>query len=239
MKFRAAGNKGEITIYEDIGDGFFGGISAKTFAGELKKLGKVSEIVVYINSYGGNVFDGVGIYNQLARHSARVIVDVDGIAASAASVIAMAGDVIRIAENGFMMIHDPWTLAMGGAADLRRTADELERVRDAIADTYVARTKQPRVRIIDQMATETWFSAADALDQGFATEIVGAKQLAAWAPARFPFGRVPNGVVGTTEDERRRREAQRLQLVAERHRRVAEWAHSRPSVAASAAYHPG
>jgi ATP-dependent Clp protease protease subunit len=97
-----------------VGEGWFGGMSAKTFVTELQKLGKVDVINLHINSPGGSVFDGVAIYNSLKSHPARIEVDVDALAASIASVIAMAGDEIRIAENAMMMIHDPTGVAIGG-----------------------------------------------------------------------------------------------------------------------------
>ena len=100
--------RGEIYIYEDIGEGWFGGLTAKAFSDTMREIGDVSALDIYINSPGGSVFDGVAIYNQIKRFNGEKIIHIDGIAASIASVIAMAGDEIRIASNGMMMIHDPW-----------------------------------------------------------------------------------------------------------------------------------
>ena len=127
---------GEIWLYDQVGEGFFGGMSAKTFNDELNKLGKVDTINLRINSPGGSVFDGVAIYNTLKRHPARLEVDVDGIAASIASVIAMAGDEIRMAANSMMMIHDPYGMSMGNSDEMRKTADLLDQIKGTIVVNY-------------------------------------------------------------------------------------------------------
>lgn len=120
-RISAKANEADVLIYEDVGDSWFGGVSAKQFADDLKALGKVDTINLRLNSAGGDVFDGLAIYRQLVDHPARVITHIDGIAASIASVIAMAGTEIRIAEAGFLMIHDAWGMQMGNADDMRRT----------------------------------------------------------------------------------------------------------------------
>ena len=187
MKFKNKGNKsGEILIYEEIGEGWFGGIGAKSFAKELKELGTLDEINVRINSDGGNVFDGIAIYNQLRRNGARIIVDIDGLAASIASVIAMAGDEIRIAENATLMYHDPWGVVAGTADQIRTQADLLDQVRDQLIDTYAQQASIDREQIGDEMTAETWLTAAQALDRGLVTEITGEMQMAAhWDLTKF------------------------------------------------------
>jgi ATP-dependent protease ClpP protease subunit len=168
IRFVNKGNKrGEIWLYDQVGEGWFGGMSAKTFVAELQKLGKVDVINLHINSPGGSVFDGVAIYNSLKSHPARIEVDVDALAASIASVIAMAGDEIRIAENAMMMIHDPTGVAVGGAEEMRKTADLLDQIKDVIVSTYVKRTKKEN-EIRAMMAEETWMTGGDAVDMGFA-----------------------------------------------------------------------
>jgi ATP-dependent Clp protease protease subunit len=117
------------------------------FADDLKALGNVKTIDLRINSEGGSVFDGKAMYTQLVEHKAKVITHIDGLAASAASFIAMAGDEIEIAEGGFVMIHNAWLFAMGDARELRRTADLLDTVNGTIIDVYVARTKGDRKAI--------------------------------------------------------------------------------------------
>ena len=181
MKFKAKGEKAEILIYDDIGEGWFGGISAKSFADEVKKLGNIKEINVRINSYGGSVFDGLAIYNTLKKHPANVTVDVDGIAASIASIIAMAGDTVNIAENGFLMIHDPWTMAMGTAEDLRSEADVMDKVRTSLLDTYMTKATTDRDTISQMMTDETWLTAQEAADIGLVHNLTEEAKLAACA----------------------------------------------------------
>lgn len=183
MKFfaKAAGKRGEIYIYEDIGEGWFGGISAKSFSEAMRDLGKVSALDIYINSYGGSVFDGIAIYNQIKRFDGEKVVHIDGIAASIASVIAMAGDEIVIAANGTVMIHDPWGMSVGTADEMRKCADSLDLTRDTILDTYLARTKGDRKKISDWMAAESWMNADQAVERGFADKKVDEKRVAASA----------------------------------------------------------
>lgn len=175
MKFMATSRnkRGEIYIYDAItSDPWYGGISAKTFSESLGSLKDVEALDIYINSPGGEVFDGIAIYNQLKRWSGEKIVHIDGIAASIASVIAMAGDEIRIAENGQVMIHDPWTFAYGTADDMRKAAESLDATHESILSTYVARTGGDREKINDLMHAETWMTSDKALEMGFVTKIV-------------------------------------------------------------------
>lgn len=192
----ARNNAAEIFIYDVIGDPW-DGTTAKQFAKDLKALGAVSELRVFINSPGGSVFDGHAIYNQLARHKARKLVNIDGIAASIASVVAMAGDEISIAANGMMMIHDPWTLGFGNAEDFRKLADTLDKIGGTILDTYVARTGTDADRIAAMMREETWLDARDAVDLGFADSIGEEVPIAAKARG-FDFSdyrHAPSGLV--------------------------------------------
>lgn len=194
---RAQGKEAEILIYEDIGEGWFGGISAKQFAEDLKALGKVDQLNVRINSVGGSVFEGVAIYNQLRRHQARVEVDIDGIAASIASVIAMAGDVVRMADNGFFMIHRAWGMALGTSEDMEDMARQLEKIDGTITDVYAKRTKVERDEVVEMLAEETWMNAAEALEHGFVDEVTGEVRVAAMAHRnieRFGFRHVPEPV---------------------------------------------
>lgn len=169
-KVTARGNReAEILIYEDVGESFFGGVSAKQFHQDLRALGALDTLNVRLNSYGGEVFDGLAIYRHLAEHAARKIVHVDGIAASIASVIAMAGDEIHISEAGRIMIHDAAGGVRGTADEMRRQADLLDAVTGSIADIYVARTGQETEAVRQWMKVETWFTAAEAIENGFAT----------------------------------------------------------------------
>lgn len=159
----------EIEIYDPIGQDWFGnGVTAKKFRDDLKALGNISEIVLRINSPGGEVFDGFAIYNALKEHAARIVVHIDGLAASIASVIAMAGDEIIMGEGAMMMIHDPWTIALGDADDMRKVAEMLDKVGEGLIDAYVTRTKQSRAVVDEWMKAETWFTADEAIEHGFA-----------------------------------------------------------------------
>lgn len=159
-----------LYLYDEIGPSAWGLIDAASVLAALAQLNGLP-INLRINSPGGDVFEAFAIYNALARHNAPVTVDIDALAASAASVIAMAGQTIRIAENAMVMIHDPQTVAVGGAEDMRKTADVLDQVTDSIAGTYAARTGLPLETIKPLMASETWLRAREAVDQGFADEI--------------------------------------------------------------------
>lgn len=131
--------------------------------------------MVRINSPGGDVFDGFAIYNLLKQHPARIKVKVDGLAASAASVVAMAGDEIEIADNALMMIHNPWTMAVGDAETMIETAALLEKVKGSIVTTYKARAKLSEDEIVALMNSETWFDAGGAIEAGLADRTAGEK----------------------------------------------------------------
>jgi ATP-dependent Clp protease protease subunit len=181
-------DRAEIYLYGVIGDDWFGGgVTAKKFADDLKALGNVKTIDLRINSEGGSVFDGKAMYTQLVEHKAKVITHIDGLAASAASFIAMAGDEIEIAEGAFVMIHNAWLFAMGDARELRRTADLLDTVNGTIVDVYVARTKGDRKAIVQMMDDETWMTGAEAVKNGFADRMVENLKVAAAVvhPDRF------------------------------------------------------
>lgn len=172
--------RGEIWLYGVIGSDFFGdGVTAKQFAADLKKLGGVGQIDLRINSDGGVVTDARAMYNLLIEHQAKVHVHIDGIAASAASFIAMAGDTISIAEGGFVMIHNARSVTIGDAEDHRRMVTVLEQVNQTIVDTYVARTQQDEKKIRKWMNEETWFTGKEALANGFADKIVENMKVAA------------------------------------------------------------
>lgn len=185
---RDAGKRGEIFIYEDVGEGWFGGFSAKQFSDEITALGKgVTHLDVHINSYGGDVFDGLAIYNRLVTHGATVHTHIDGIAASIASVIAMAGHEVHMAENAQVMIHNAWGIAAGTAADLRARADLLDSVTGKIAGVYVARTKMPSEEVLAMMDAESWMTADDALVKGFATHVTENLRVAAYGAPNTLF----------------------------------------------------
>jgi ATP-dependent Clp protease protease subunit len=174
--FRAQTGGAEIVIYDEIG-AF--GIPAKAFLDELKALGPVAELTVQINSPGGSVFDGVAIYNALKRHEARVTVWIDGIAASIASMIAMAGDEVVMPENAMLMLHDPSALVIGTAADMRGMADALDKMKAGMVAAYRDKSGRHDAEIEALMAAETWLSAQEAVAIGLADRVEEPVRMAA------------------------------------------------------------
>jgi len=165
----------DLYLYEEIG---FWGTLATNVRDELRTL-DTKQINVHINSPGGSVFEGNAIYNLLRQHKARVSVYVDGIAASIASVIAMAGDEIIMAENSMMMIHDPIGSASGGSEEMRKMADVMDKIKDTIIAAYTRKTKKDAAELSQLMEAETWMSALDAVALGFADAIAEPIQVAA------------------------------------------------------------
>lgn len=203
---KAKGRRADIYVYESIGEGWSGGITAKAFADVMKTCAGCDALDIYINSPGGSVFDGISIFNQISRFSGEKIVHIDGIAASIASVIAMAGDEIRIADNAMMMIHDPFGFAGGTAEEMRKYADSLDKVRDTILDTYVARTKGDRDDIKKKMADETWMDATEAMAAGFVTHVVGTGEAAkASAELLAKFRKTPSALLAQRRDDKETR----------------------------------
>jgi ATP-dependent protease ClpP protease subunit len=161
----------EILIYGDIGESMWGdSVTASSVKSELDKMD--GDLSVRINSPGGSVFDGFAIYNLLRAHSGAVTVHIDGLAASAASVIAVAGDEIVMGDTAMMMIHDPWTMAVGGADEMLKTAEVLEKIKDSIVVAYKGKATDLDDETISSMMTEeTWLSATEALEAGFASAV--------------------------------------------------------------------
>lgn len=181
-KSATTGSEGEILMYDVIGgDDGWERQGAKAMIGQIKALGDIENITLRINSVGGDVFEAQAMYSYLRSHPARVTVRVDGLAASAASLVAMAGDRIVMPENALMMIHDPSGFVMGDAEDMRDMADILDKIRETIAKAYVAKTGLGRDEIVRMMDEETWMSADEALSLGFCDEVEGAVQIAATA----------------------------------------------------------
>lgn len=161
---------GEIFLYDAIGDPYWGMIGAENVISDLSQMnGK--RVTLRISSPGGSVDEGRLIYNALTRYKGGVDVVVDSSAYSIASYIAMAGDRIVMAKNAMMMLHNPWTMAWGDAAELRKTADVLDKYRDSVIDAYVDKSKKDRKKMIAILDAETWYTAQEAVDAGFATEV--------------------------------------------------------------------
>ena len=173
---RAQAGGAEIVIYDEIG-AF--GIPAKAFLDELKALGPVAELTLRINSPGGAVFDGVAIYNALKRHDAAITVWIDGIAASIASMVAMAGDEIVMPENAMLMLHDPSALVIGTAVDMRAMADALDKMKAGMVAAYRDKSGRDDAEIEALMAAETWLSAEEAVELGLADRVAQPVRMAA------------------------------------------------------------
>lgn len=161
----------ELLLYSQIGETWLGnGVTARKFREDLKQhAGK--DILVRINSPGGSVFDGMAIYHALNEHDGNVDVCVDALAASIASVIAMAGRKITIKRGAMFMVHNPWTFAMGDAEDMRKEADVLDKIRNGMVDIYVARTAAKKDKVSDLLDAETWLDADEAIALGFADSV--------------------------------------------------------------------
>lgn len=158
-----------LHLYGDIG-GWWDGIQAATLVRELAGV-DADHLHVHINSTGGSVYDGLAIYQALRNHKARITTFVDGLAASIASVIAMAGDKRYVAPHAELMVHDPWTFAAGSAADMRETADSLDRIADNLAALYASRAGGDADAWRLVMRDEAWYSAAEAVAAGLCHEV--------------------------------------------------------------------
>jgi ATP-dependent protease ClpP protease subunit len=172
---------GEILIYDEIGKSFWNddAMSAKHFDDELKALGDVETINLRINSPGGDAFDGIAIHNTIKNHSATFIASIDGIAASAASIIAMAADKIVMPENSFLLIHGASGMAWGNAEAMRSLADDLDRLDTSIVATYATRSGADAKKIQSIMKEDRLMDANEAKELGLADEIKDAVKLAA------------------------------------------------------------
>lgn len=167
-----------ITMFGDIGEDYWtgGGITAKKVQSQLRAIGE-RDVEVHINSGGGDMFEGIAIYNVLREHPHKITIKVMGIAASAASVLAMAGDTIEIGASSFLMIHNCWVGAVGNRHDMAEVAAFLEPFDLAMADVYAARTGIDTAQITKWMDADTWMSGSVAVDRGFANALLPADQM--------------------------------------------------------------
>lgn len=161
----------DIYIYDEIG---FWGVTAKQFISDLNALGDITHINLHINSPGGDVFEGIAIFNALKTHGASITVYVDGVAASMASVIAMVGTPVIMPENTFMMIHKPFGFTGGDAEDMRTYADLLDKVEAVLLPAYAQKTGKTTDEVAAMLADETWMSGAECLAHGFADQVTPA-----------------------------------------------------------------
>jgi ATP-dependent Clp endopeptidase proteolytic subunit ClpP len=194
------GDKAEIWIYESIGEDFWtgGGVTAKKFQEELSEI-KAKQIDLHINSPGGQVFEGVTIYNLLKQHDATITTYIDGLAASIASVIALAGDRVIMAANALFMVHNPEGAVWGPASEMRKMAGLLDKIRSTMTAVYVGKTGKDEAEINGLLDDETWMTAEEAVAAGFADEIAEEMDLAACAKfipvmSKAGFKRIPKQI---------------------------------------------
>ncbi|WP_373738526.1 head maturation protease, ClpP-related [Jeotgalibaca porci] len=160
-----------LLLYGDISSYSWGdGISLDSVVNAL--AGKSATIIdVYINSYGGDMFESIAIKNYLMRRPEKIVTHIDGIAASGGSIIAMAGEKIIMPKDTEMMIHNPWTIGYGNADDFRKLADELDTANETVQETYMNHFTGERETLIELLEAETWLTAEEALSYGLATEV--------------------------------------------------------------------
>jgi ATP-dependent Clp protease protease subunit len=165
----------EMYLYGSVGDDYWddAAVSASKFSDELKTLPKdTKEIHLRINSPGGSVFDGITIYERLKQHKAKVVVYIDGVAASIASVIAMAGDEIYIGEGSFLMIHKPHMVAWGNDIELEKSIEILQKIEDQMVGIYSRKTGISRAELHNMLLQDTWIKSSEALDMGFVHSVI-------------------------------------------------------------------
>ena len=166
--------KADIYIYGDITSWpwYEDEVSSYTLSKELQELGDVEEINIFINSYGGEVAEGLAIYNALKRHNAKINTYVDGFACSIASVIFMAGDNRYMSDTSLLMIHNAWTYTHGNAEELKKQAEDLEKITQASINAYMKHLNIEEEELKELMDNETWLNSTDAIEKGFASELI-------------------------------------------------------------------
>ncbi|EME3580395.1 Clp protease ClpP [Enterococcus faecium] len=184
--------------------------TAASFQKDLKELGEVSQINLHINSPGGSVFEGIAIGNMLRQHKARVVAHVDALAASIASVIVASCDEVIMPENSMLMIHNPWTISMGNAKELRKQADDLDKIAESSVVTYLAKAgeKLTEGKIKQIMDEETWMSAQEAYNYGLCDVVESANQVAASISQKLfeTYQKVPEKLLDSRQEDSRDQE---------------------------------
>lgn len=195
----ADGKSADIYLYDEISP-YLPGSNAKDVVMQLKALSEVETLNVRINSPGGSVFEGMAIYNALSRHPGVVNVYIDGLAASIAGVIAMAGKKIYMADNAMWMTHMPSAVAFGTAKEMRQTADVLDQLKETIINVFAARTGKKRETISNWMEAETWMQADEAKKNKIIDEVIGSVKAVAFADMKdFGYMNVPKLSAKTAE----------------------------------------
>ena len=168
-----ASQDANINIYEEIGEGFYSSGMTSKIVSSILRNSKGEDITVNINSAGGDMFEGLAIYNILKDYEGKVKIKVVGMAASAASIIAMAGDEIEIGESAFFMIHNAWSVVLGNKDDFLSAAEDFAKFDDAMCSIYAKKTSMGKDEIAEMMNKETWIVGKDAVEMGFASSIMG------------------------------------------------------------------
>lgn len=190
----------ELMIYDDIGEDWFGeGVTAKSVQQQLSEFD--GDLTIRINSYGGDVFQGQAIYNLIRSYTGgEKTVIIDGIAASAASIIAMAGDKVVMPHNAMIMIHDPWTFAIGNSDDLLKTAETLDSIKNTIVNVYADNTGQDPEELSNMMSAETWLDADQASELGFAVKDDSTKAVLNKVDRKQWINKIPESVVNELKE---------------------------------------
>lgn len=224
FEVRSEADEAEVFIYGPIVDDeieaeWWGGVAPQSFVKELRGI-TAGTIHLRINSPGGSVFAARAMEQALREHKAKVVVHIDGLAASAATFIAMAGDEIVIAKGALFMIHKAWTIAWGNSDDLVEQAALLEKIDGTLVETYADRTEQDAEQIAVWMAAETWFTAQEAVDNGFADRLAETEPKASAAWNLSAYAKAPKAVQTpepppppAASDEHRERQQQRLRTL--------------------------
>lgn len=206
IRLEKKGKRLELDLYGTVGSIWDDGINAAKVVALLRNAEDVTEIECRINSMGGNAFDGIAIMNALKDHPAEVTVKVDGLAASAASIIAMAGDTIEMGEGSFLMVHRASGFVYGQADDMLKTAEILEKADGEIIDVYARRSKKPVETVRGWVEAETWFTGQEAVDAGLADKAVAdpesknkAAEALAGHGAIFNFANLPESLRNLVE----------------------------------------
>jgi ATP-dependent protease ClpP protease subunit len=162
----------KIYLYGPIGEDVFGdGVSAISIVEQLRAADG-ADVALHINSPGGSVFEGHAMFNAIASYDGRVDVYIDGLAASAASIVALAGDSVHAAKNALLMIHEPWAVVVGTSDDMLQMADLLDKMSGTLLDIYAGKASVDRDILAASMAAETWLTAAEALEWGLVDEVI-------------------------------------------------------------------
>lgn len=172
---QSAKGTADIYLYGDVeADGWWSEseTSAKTFKDILEELNNITTINLHINSLGGDVIEGIAIFNLLKQHPAKVNVYIDGFACSIASVIAMAGDTVYMPRNTMMMIHNCWSYVVGNAKEMRKTAKDLDKIMETSIESYLSKININREELIKLLDEETWLTAEECYEKGFADELL-------------------------------------------------------------------